>query len=72
MTRQMDVIFRFGQVGQSLARELTGRGRKVRVVSRNGRGPASHADSPRPIGGAAPCACRSCSESMIPSARPTH
>jgi nucleoside-diphosphate-sugar epimerase len=39
MTRQMDVIFGFGQVGQSLARELTGRGRKVRVVSRSGRGP---------------------------------
>jgi nucleoside-diphosphate-sugar epimerase/mannose-6-phosphate isomerase-like protein (cupin superfamily) len=35
----MDVIFGFGQVGQSLARELVGRGRKVRVVSRSGRGP---------------------------------
>jgi nucleoside-diphosphate-sugar epimerase len=35
----MDVIFGFGQVGQALARELTGRGRKVRVVSRSGAGP---------------------------------
>jgi nucleoside-diphosphate-sugar epimerase/mannose-6-phosphate isomerase-like protein (cupin superfamily) len=35
----MDVIFGFGQVGQALARELTGRGRKVRVVSRSGSGP---------------------------------
>ncbi|HEY5148140.1 MAG TPA: NAD-dependent epimerase/dehydratase family protein, partial [Polyangiaceae bacterium] len=35
----MDVIFGFGQVGQALARELTGRGRKVRVISRSGRGP---------------------------------
>jgi nucleoside-diphosphate-sugar epimerase/mannose-6-phosphate isomerase-like protein (cupin superfamily) len=39
MTQQMDVIFGFGQVGQALARELTARGRKVRVVSRSGRGP---------------------------------
>src|SRR5580698_3226582 len=35
----MDVIFGFGQVGQALARELTARGSKVRVVSRSGRGP---------------------------------
>jgi nucleoside-diphosphate-sugar epimerase/mannose-6-phosphate isomerase-like protein (cupin superfamily) len=35
----MDVIFGFGQVGQALARELAGRGRKVRVVSRSGAGP---------------------------------
>jgi len=35
----MDVIFGFGQVGQALAKELVGRGRKVRVVSRSGRGP---------------------------------
>jgi nucleoside-diphosphate-sugar epimerase len=35
----MDVIFGFGQVGQALARELTSRGRTVRVVSRSGRGP---------------------------------
>ena len=35
----MDVIFGFGQVGQALARELVGRGRQVRVVSRSGRGP---------------------------------
>jgi nucleoside-diphosphate-sugar epimerase/mannose-6-phosphate isomerase-like protein (cupin superfamily) len=35
----MDVIFGFGQVGQALARELTARGRKVRVVSRSGAGP---------------------------------
>lgn len=35
----MDVVFGFGQVGQELARELTGRGRGVRVVSRSGRGP---------------------------------
>jgi nucleoside-diphosphate-sugar epimerase/mannose-6-phosphate isomerase-like protein (cupin superfamily) len=35
----MDVIFGFGQVGQALARELVGRGRKVRVVSRSGAGP---------------------------------
>jgi len=40
MTQRMDVIFGFGQVGQALARELTGRGRKVRVVSRSGLGPA--------------------------------
>lgn len=39
MTEPMDVIFGFGQVGQALARELTRRGRKVRVVSRSGRGP---------------------------------
>ncbi len=39
MTPQMDVIFGFGQVGQALARELVGRGRKVRVISRSGRGP---------------------------------
>ncbi|HSY22027.1 MAG TPA: NAD-dependent epimerase/dehydratase family protein [Polyangiaceae bacterium] len=39
MTPQMDVIFGFGQVGQALARELVARGRKVRVVSRSGRGP---------------------------------
>jgi nucleoside-diphosphate-sugar epimerase/mannose-6-phosphate isomerase-like protein (cupin superfamily) len=35
----MDVIFGFGQVGQALAKELVGRGKKVRVVSRSGRGP---------------------------------
>lgn len=35
----MDVIFGFGQVGQALARELTRRGRKVRVISRRGLGP---------------------------------
>jgi nucleoside-diphosphate-sugar epimerase len=35
----LDVIFGFGQVGQALARELVARGRKVRVVSRSGRGP---------------------------------
>src|ERR1700691_237230 len=35
----MDVIFGFGQVGQALASELTGRGRRVRVVSRSGNGP---------------------------------
>jgi nucleoside-diphosphate-sugar epimerase/quercetin dioxygenase-like cupin family protein len=39
MSQQMDVIFGFGQVGQALARELTGRGRNVRVVSRSGSGP---------------------------------
>ena len=39
MTPQTDVIFGFGQVGQALARELTARGGKVRVVSRSGRGP---------------------------------
>jgi nucleoside-diphosphate-sugar epimerase/mannose-6-phosphate isomerase-like protein (cupin superfamily) len=39
MTQQTDVIFGFGQVGQALARELIGRGRKVRVVSRSGSGP---------------------------------
>jgi nucleoside-diphosphate-sugar epimerase/quercetin dioxygenase-like cupin family protein len=39
MSRQMDVIFGYGQVGQALARELTGRGRNVRVVSRSGSGP---------------------------------
>jgi nucleoside-diphosphate-sugar epimerase len=35
----MDVICGFGQVGQALAKELIGRGKKVRVVSRSGRGP---------------------------------
>jgi nucleoside-diphosphate-sugar epimerase len=35
----MDVIFGFGQVGQALARELTARGRSVRVISRSGKGP---------------------------------
>jgi nucleoside-diphosphate-sugar epimerase/quercetin dioxygenase-like cupin family protein len=39
MSQQMDVIFGFGQVGQALARELRGRGRNVRVVSRTGSGP---------------------------------
>lgn len=33
----MDVIFGFGQVGQALARELTARGRSVRVISRSAR-----------------------------------
>jgi nucleoside-diphosphate-sugar epimerase len=37
--RRMDVIFGFGQVGQALARELTVRGRSVRVISRSGEGP---------------------------------
>jgi nucleoside-diphosphate-sugar epimerase/mannose-6-phosphate isomerase-like protein (cupin superfamily) len=37
--RTMDIIFGFGQVGQALAKELVGRGKKVRVVSRSGRGP---------------------------------
>ena len=35
----MNVIFGFGQVGQALAKELVGRGREVRVISRSGRGP---------------------------------
>lgn len=39
----MDVIFGFGQVGQALASELVKRGRKVRVVSRSGRGPILNA-----------------------------
>ncbi len=39
MAPPTDVIFGFGQVGQALARELAGRGRNVRVLSRSGRGP---------------------------------
>ena len=35
----MDVVFGHGQVGQALVRELVGRGRRVRVVSRTGAGP---------------------------------
>jgi nucleoside-diphosphate-sugar epimerase len=36
---KMDVIFGFGQVGQALTRELTARGRSVRVISRSAGGP---------------------------------
>jgi len=54
----MDVIFGFGQVGQALARELRSRGRRVRVVSRSGRGPALDGVEHVPGDATSPAFCR--------------
>ena len=54
----MDVIFGFGQVGQALARELSSRGRRVRVVSRSGRGPVLDGVEHVPGDATSPAFCR--------------
>lgn len=54
----MDVIFGFGQVGQALARELRSRGRRVRVVSRSGRGPVLDGVEHVPGDATSPAFCR--------------
>ncbi len=57
----MDVIFGFGQVGQALARELRSRGRRVRVVSRSGRGPVLEGVEYVPGDATSPAFCRAIS-----------
>ena len=54
----MDVIFGFGQVGQALAHELRSRGKRVRVVSRSGRGPVLDGVEHVPGDATSPAFCR--------------